>query len=127
MNNKFDSNTDFRDILNKTRKIERYDSFTQASNEAIQIGFVKLSIQASSYHYSSPRKDFQDVRRYSEFEVALLTEDGKFISRDHWLLDHLPVRLKESLQCDDVAAGVTVEEVQRIFRFLLRLEHNGTI
>lgn len=41
---------------------------------------IKLSIQASSYHYCSPRLDMEDLSAYSHVEVGIIdTNTGNFI------------------------------------------------
>jgi hypothetical protein len=47
--------------------------------QSLVIGNLRVSIQASRTHFSSPQADFSNSDLYSEFEVALLTlRDGKW-------------------------------------------------
>ncbi|GIP55925.1 hypothetical protein [Paenibacillus vini] len=43
--------------------------------ERVVIGDFGLSIQASSTHYSSPRKTLSDAQDYNEFELAIFEND----------------------------------------------------
>lgn len=44
--------------------------------ERIEIGNFGLSIQASSTHYSSPRKTLGNALDYNEFELAIFENDA---------------------------------------------------
>ena len=44
--------------------------------DPIIIGDYRISIQASSGHYSEPREDLYDAKDYDAFEVAILDKNG---------------------------------------------------
>lgn len=46
--------------------------------QSLQIGAMKASIQASEYHYCSPRRTLASSDNYEAFEVALILQDEWF-------------------------------------------------
>ena len=42
----------------------------------VRVGRYELSVQASSFHYSSPRADRNKLSEYTEVEVAVLDAEG---------------------------------------------------
>jgi len=82
------SHTDFRDLL--VRNEERPWMFNP-----IKMGRFTLSIQASEYHYSEPRKSGLLPKDYERWEVALFYNDDwvkfrkwKFYYRGPWMQFH---------------------------------------
>ena len=51
----------------------------QPVRKAIVYGDVKLSVQASAMHYSTPRIDGLPLKEYTEVEVALIDAHGNFL------------------------------------------------
>jgi len=70
------SHTDFRDLL--VRNEERPWMFNP-----IKMGRFTLSIQASEYHYSEPRKSGLLPKDYERWEVALFF-NGKWVKLHKW-------------------------------------------
>lgn len=70
----------------------------------IEIADLKVSIQASAFHYCSPRKDMPSSDDYESFEVALLLNDKWFHpERDERFANCEWASYWEN---DDVAGGV---------------------
>ncbi len=44
--------------------------------ERIKIGEYELSIQASKFHYCTPRETITDLYKYKEMEVAIFNKDA---------------------------------------------------
>ena len=57
--------------LDKKKSVE----FKSNVVEAIKVGGLALSIQASSGHYSFPREDMKSYKDYTSFELMLMKED----------------------------------------------------
>lgn len=57
-----------------------FNLFRSAPNifEPINLGDIRVSIQASPWHYCSPRAQFSSCRMYDSFEVALIVDDEFF-------------------------------------------------
>ncbi len=64
-----DSSSEVDDILDSLRRVP---SYMGTRTFPLTIGDVKLSIQASSAHYSEPREDLEKLSEYESFEVAIL-------------------------------------------------------
>lgn len=75
-----------------TKMIETEDTFNMAalkilpmerrvrSYYQIPVGDCWLSIQASVYHYCTPRENLENLAEYTTMEFALLNRKAKFIS-----------------------------------------------
>lgn len=79
----------------------------------IDLGDMQVSIQASEFHYSSPRQTLPSSDDYTQFEVALFL-------KGEWFHPELDVRF---FQCnwanhwsgaDDVAAGVPRADIEQM-------------
>jgi hypothetical protein len=83
---------------------------------------MKASIQASHYHYCSPRMNLHSSDEYETFEVALLYNDK-------WFHPEKDERFSNCTwaeywnEYDDVAAGVPREEIVQMISDL-RLAYN---
>ena len=81
--------------------------------QQIEFGDMKLSIQASEFHYCSPRQTFASSDEYESFEVAL-------ILKDDWFHPEKDQRFANATwagywsECDDVAARVPREEIAKM-------------
>ncbi len=75
---------------------------------------LTLSIQASRFHYCSPRQDDLSPMDYYQWEVAILDAAHKWIHpREHPALKSLG--LDEHWRNDDVGGFISAENVQCIF------------
>lgn len=108
---------DFRTLMIK----ESYPSFT--SYKTIQAGNYKISIQASSYHYSNPRINSGDLYVYESMEIALFDLNDKWVipSEDEYILKF--DRIEELIYCYEdgdcpVGAYVPVKLIQSLFDYL---------
>lgn len=45
----------------------------------IKLNKLDISIQASNFHYCTPREDFDDINKYAEVEIALFHKDGSWV------------------------------------------------
>tara|TARA_R110000824_G_scaffold8795_1_gene39979 strand:- start:507 stop:800 length:294 start_codon:yes stop_codon:yes gene_type:complete len=43
---------------------------------------ITISVQAGSFHYSTPREDLTSSDDFNSFEVAMWDEEGLFITKD---------------------------------------------
>ena len=43
---------------------------------------ITISVQAGSFHYSTPRGNFALPSSFVSFEVAIIDEEGEFITKD---------------------------------------------
>lgn len=81
--------------------------------EAIHLGNMKLSIQASAFHYCSPRQTLASSDEYESFEVAL-------ILNDEWFHPEKDSRFANTTWAeywsshDDVAARVPRDEIAKM-------------
>lgn len=75
-----------------------------------KFGNLTLSIQASSFHYCTPRVDGLALEEYKSVEVALISGQGHFIVPSAIGAPELD-RLWGG---DDVAGRVTWEDVERL-------------
>jgi hypothetical protein len=108
---------DFRTLMVETERVgERYRSFA-----AIPAGPFRLSVQASSSHYSSPR-DVRPVGEYSSFEIAIIrgTGHGREMINPGQALPVCPAGLMEGWESGDCPVGgyIPVERIQRLFEML---------
>lgn len=51
-----------------------------AINDAIELNRYKISVQASSTHYCSPRETYIDIDDYSTVEFAILNSKGDWFN-----------------------------------------------
>jgi len=56
--------------------------------EPVIIGNFKISIQASQWHYSKPRKTLASSNDYTDFEVSLTYDNQEFCPLNHYRLCH---------------------------------------
>lgn len=56
--------------------------------EPIIMGDFKISIQASQWHYSNPRKNLASSNDYSDFEVSLVYQNEYIDPLNHLKLKH---------------------------------------
>lgn len=45
----------------------------------MKLNKLDISVQASKYHYCTPREDFDDINEYAEVEIALFNKDGDWV------------------------------------------------
>lgn len=86
--------------------------------KTVNAGNFKVSIQASKYHYCSPRINSPNPFDYQQFEVAIFTPD------DHWVVpgydieatwaDKFENGVNGQRPRNSVAGYLTVDEVQQI-------------
>ena len=93
----------------KSFKLKR-SSVSSEHFEPLTIGAMKVSIQASAFHYCSPRRTLPSSDDYQEFEVALMKGDD-------WYHPELDDKFAHTSWAkywsshDDVAGGVPREEI----------------
>ena len=74
-------------MFNFIKEMKTAGKYENGNNKKIDLGNgAFLSIQASEDHYCEPRVSGLELEEYEAFEVAILDEDDKFISRE--LLGH---------------------------------------
>jgi hypothetical protein len=102
----------FTDLLKHSK---RYGS---PHFRSIKAGNYRMSIQASSTHYCSPKEDLLDPKGYSSFEVAIYNQRGSRI------YPHKSTVLKAFPKYDELATGdsvmgwVGVELLQSLYEYL---------
>ena len=72
-----------------------------------------MSIQCSSFHYSSPREDLEDPKAYSSYELALCTPTG--LRRPPEGCPHADCF---EPNWSPVAGYLTADQIQDIFRYM---------
>lgn len=81
--------------------------------EPVRFGELEVSIQASRFHYCSPRKDLPSSDDYDSFEVALLWK--ALFCHPNEVMDGLQEKSwAKYWDTDSVAAGVPREEVEKM-------------
>ena len=81
--------------------------------QQIEFGDMKLSIQASQFHYCSPRLTLASSDEYESFEVALILQD-------EWFHPEKDSRFANTTwagywsEYDDVAVGVPRDEIAKM-------------
>ena len=86
--------------------------------QQLYIGDLRVSIQASEFHYCSPRQNLASSDQYQEFEVAL------FFSKGDWFHPEKDPRFCKSpwaknwSEYDDVAPNVSRQDVADMLRDL---------
>ena len=93
-------------------KLSAYGDF-QDTRDAMQIGDVRVSVQASRTHYCTPRVNGLKLSEYLAVEVALLL-DGELVTPKQIGIDGLPGHWDH----DTVAGYVTHSDVAEIIRQL---------
>lgn len=85
----------------------------------LHFGGFTLSIQASAYHYCSPRRTFNSSDEYNSFEVAIMRsnndEDWFHPEQDEMMKDFSWAKYWS--EYDNVAANVPREEVSKMVAF----------
>ena len=89
----------------------------------MKLNKLDLSIQASSYHYCTPRKDLPELDAYTAVEIALFTKDGNWVQpRTEPILADFPelTELCEYFEEGDTAVGayVPIELVNKLIEYL---------
>jgi hypothetical protein len=86
---------------------------SEAHFNPIDLGRMKVSIQASQFHYSSPRQTLPSSDDYKEFEVALFLNGECF----HPKMDDVFCQCDWSnhwSDSDNVAAGVPRADIEQM-------------
>lgn len=83
--------------LTKTYEETPYSGFVRP-RLACADGFT-ISVQASGYHYSTPRKNFQDGRMYTALELGFASMDDELIEdySDGTVYPYVPVEIVDKL------------------------------
>ena len=86
----------------------------------IKLNKLDISVQASKYHYCTPREDFDDINEYAKVEIALFNKDGGWVQpRTEPLLADFNqlAELIEQYETGDTAVGyyVPIELVNKVF------------
>jgi hypothetical protein len=102
---------DFRDRIIEEGVISENTEEGYRIWKAIKCGDHMVSIQASKYHYSAPRKTLPSPFDYFEFEVAAWPVDLS-VSWSHWTWMDISA---------NVAGYQTVEQVQAIVDYFCNL------
>ena len=89
----------------------------------IKLNKLDISVQASKYHYCTPREDFDDINEYAEVEIALFNKDGGWAQpRTEPLLADFNqlTELIEHYETGDTAVGyyVPIELVNNLIEYL---------
>lgn len=86
-----------------------------------------LSVQASKYHYCTPREDLKDINSYITVEVALFNKTGNWVQpREEEILQQFPEitdLLEHWEDCDTNFIGqVPIKLVNRFITYLNNLQ-----
>lgn len=89
----------------------------------MKLNKLDISIQASSFHYCTPREDLPELDAYTEVEIALFNKDGRWVQpRTEPLLADFPelAELCEQYEEGDTAVGyyVPMGLVNKLIKYL---------
>lgn len=100
------------DFVKKLKEKNRSSSFRQF--EAVQCGEFKISIQASEFHYCTPRRTVEPYM-YSNMEIAIFDSNGWVIPPSDDRFKNKPwANLFEEGSVNSVAGYVPVETIESI-------------
>lgn len=88
----------------------------------IEVGNFNLSVQASLYHYSTPRENLDDFSEYSQYEIAIFEGDDVWVSpRNDPRFSGQEWAAKFEDGGNPVAGYVDKKTVEEIYEFLSKL------
>ena len=122
---------EFLKELHKKNVIVRTDGFRLL--EAIEVGRYKLSVQASTGHYCTPRVTF-DLKHYSSMELAIYNKSGSMVSINRSSTLRKFIRYKELASCagklnkPSVVYGyVPIDLINDLYLYLKGVDGQNTI
>ena len=89
----------------------------------IKVGNYILSIQGSTYSYSTPKENYSNLSKYNKLEIAIFDSKNQWISprSDEELKYFAWANLFEDDNESPVAGYVTIEQIEEIVKNLLSL------
>lgn len=114
---------DFRELLKSKEGIVTiqlpFSVIKKRIFDKIKLGEYELSIQASEYHYCTPRETLENIYDYDAMEVAIFkNNDFHDISEDRFFYDW--AHYEEFLERYDgmVASYLSINIIQSLFEFI---------
>lgn len=110
-------NNNFRKLLNGDC-IEKTFHLKNRIMERIKIGEYELSIQASKFHYCTPRETITDLYKYKEMEVAIFNKDAWVDLEEDTFFSNWKHRNKFLQLYDGMVAGyVSIDIIQSLYNY----------